>query len=90
MYGSANPLAFMELQDVQELSNFFERRVSAYQVGVSGVGRRSTTTSDPRMTGGVSDVQKSHPGGGLRGPGQGGRDFGRPTRWASRASTQRT
>jgi ribonucleoside-diphosphate reductase beta chain len=36
MYGSANPFAFMELQDVQELSNFFERRVSAYQVGVSG------------------------------------------------------
>jgi ribonucleoside-diphosphate reductase beta chain len=31
-----NPFAFMELQDVQELSNFFERRVSAYQVGVSG------------------------------------------------------
>ncbi len=26
----------MELQDVQELSNLFERRVSAYQVGVSG------------------------------------------------------
>jgi ribonucleoside-diphosphate reductase beta chain len=36
IYGSANPLAFMELQDVQELSNFFERRVSAYQVGVTG------------------------------------------------------
>ena len=36
MYGSPNPLAFMELQDVQELSNFFERRVSAYQVGVTG------------------------------------------------------
>jgi ribonucleoside-diphosphate reductase beta chain len=35
-YGSSNPFAFMELQDVQELSNFFERRVSAYQVGVSG------------------------------------------------------
>jgi ribonucleoside-diphosphate reductase beta chain len=35
-YGSANPLAFMDLQDVQELSNFFERRVSAYQVGVTG------------------------------------------------------
>jgi len=35
-YGSTNPLAFMELQDVQELSNFFERRVSAYQVGVGG------------------------------------------------------
>ena len=36
IYGSKNPLAFMELQDVQELSNFFERKVSAYQVGVSG------------------------------------------------------
>ncbi len=31
-----NPFAFMELQDAQELTNFFERRVSAYQVGVSG------------------------------------------------------
>src|SRR6187431_3171809 len=30
LYGSQNPFAFMELQDVQELSNFFERRVSAY------------------------------------------------------------
>ena len=36
MFGSGNPFAFMELQDVQELSNFFERRVSAYQVAVSG------------------------------------------------------
>ncbi|MGF1653480.1 MAG: ribonucleotide-diphosphate reductase subunit beta [Actinomycetales bacterium] len=35
-YGSRNPFAFMELQDVQELSNFFERRVSAYQLGVGG------------------------------------------------------
>ena len=35
-YGAANPFGFMELQDVQELSNFFERRVSAYQVGVAG------------------------------------------------------
>ena len=26
----------IELQDVQELTNFFERRVSAYQVGVTG------------------------------------------------------
>ncbi len=31
-----NPFDFMELQDTQELANFFERRVSAYQVGVSG------------------------------------------------------
>jgi ribonucleoside-diphosphate reductase beta chain len=36
LYGSQNPFAFMELQDVQELSNFFERRVSAYQVGITG------------------------------------------------------
>jgi ribonucleoside-diphosphate reductase beta chain len=36
IYGSRNPFAFMELQDVQELSNFFERRVSAYQVAVEG------------------------------------------------------
>ena len=35
-YGTANPFAFMDLQDVQELTNFFERRVSSYQVGVSG------------------------------------------------------
>lgn len=35
-YNAKNPFAFMELQDVQELANFFERRVSAYQVGVSG------------------------------------------------------
>ena len=35
-YGARNPLDFMELQDVQELANFFERRVSAYQVGVAG------------------------------------------------------
>jgi ribonucleoside-diphosphate reductase beta chain len=35
-YGSKNPFSFMELQDVQELTNFFERRVSAYQVGVTG------------------------------------------------------
>src|ERR1700683_5290341 len=31
-----NPFGFMELQDVQELTNFFERRVSAYQVAVTG------------------------------------------------------
>jgi ribonucleoside-diphosphate reductase beta chain len=35
-YGTKNPLTFMELQDVQEVTNFFERRVSAYQMGVSG------------------------------------------------------
>lgn len=35
-YGSKNPFGFMELQDTQELTNFFERRVAAYQVGVKG------------------------------------------------------
>ncbi|HXG36914.1 MAG TPA: ribonucleotide-diphosphate reductase subunit beta [Dehalococcoidia bacterium] len=36
LYGSRNPFGFMELQDAQELTNFFERRVSAYQIGVAG------------------------------------------------------
>ncbi len=36
VYKVKNPFGFMELQDVQELANFFERRVAAYQVGVSG------------------------------------------------------
>lgn len=35
-FGSKNPLGFMDLQDVQEVTNFFERRASAYQIGVSG------------------------------------------------------
>lgn len=35
-FGSSNPFAFMELQDVQQLSNFFERTVSSYQVGIEG------------------------------------------------------
>ena len=35
-YGSKNPFGFMELQDVQELTNFFERTVSAYQTAVGG------------------------------------------------------
>jgi ribonucleoside-diphosphate reductase beta chain len=35
-YRAVNPFPFMQLQDVQELTNFFERRVSAYQVAVQG------------------------------------------------------
>ncbi len=35
-YNTTNPFAFMELQDVQELTNFFERKVAAYQIGVEG------------------------------------------------------
>jgi len=36
VYNTENPFPFMDLQDVQELTNFFERRVSSYQVAVSG------------------------------------------------------
>ena len=36
IYHSRNPFAFMELQDVQEVTNFFERKVSAYQVAIQG------------------------------------------------------
>jgi ribonucleoside-diphosphate reductase beta chain len=36
-WNSKNPFDFMDLQDVQELTNFFERRVSAYQTGISGL-----------------------------------------------------
>jgi ribonucleoside-diphosphate reductase beta chain len=35
-FNSKNPFDFMELQDIQELTNFFERRVSAYQIGIEG------------------------------------------------------
>ena len=35
-FGATNPFGFMELQDVSELANFFERTVSAYQLGVDG------------------------------------------------------
>jgi len=35
-FNKKNPFSFMELQDTQELTNFFERRVSAYSVGVTG------------------------------------------------------
>ena len=35
-YGAKNPFDVMDLQDVQEVTNFFERRVSAYQVRVEG------------------------------------------------------
>ena len=48
LYGSANPLAFKDLQDVQELSSFFERRFSAYQVGVMAASPSTTTSDQPR------------------------------------------
>ncbi|MCZ0931678.1 MAG: ribonucleotide-diphosphate reductase subunit beta [Oligoflexia bacterium] len=35
-FKSKNPFDFMALQDTQELTNFFERRVAAYQKGVKG------------------------------------------------------
>jgi ribonucleoside-diphosphate reductase beta chain len=36
VFNAKNPFSFMDLQDVQELTNFFERRVSAYQSAVVG------------------------------------------------------
>ncbi len=36
IFNAKNPFPFMELQDVQELTNFFERRVAAYQIGIEG------------------------------------------------------
>ena len=35
-FGARNPFSFMELQDVEGLTNFFERTVSSYQIGVPG------------------------------------------------------
>ena len=35
-FKAKNPFDFMELQDTQELTNFFERRVAAYQKGIQG------------------------------------------------------
>jgi ribonucleoside-diphosphate reductase beta chain len=37
-FGSENPFPFMALQDVQELTNFFERRPTAYQGAGYGMG----------------------------------------------------
>ncbi|CAM3529797.1 ribonucleoside-diphosphate reductase [Corallococcus praedator] len=45
IFHTKNPLHFMDLQDVQELTNFFERRVSSYQVGV-GVGAANDVVFD--------------------------------------------
>ena len=36
VYRSHNPFTFMDLQDVPELTNFFERRVASYQLGIAG------------------------------------------------------
>lgn len=35
-FKAKNPFSFMELQDTQELTNFFERKPASYQVGVKG------------------------------------------------------
>lgn len=36
IYHVKNPFSFMALQDVQEVTNFFERKVAAYSIGVEG------------------------------------------------------
>jgi hypothetical protein len=56
----------MDLQDVQELTNFFERRVSAYQVGVSGEVGDAGLRARPQ---GRADAARRGPRGrGERGP----------------------
>jgi ribonucleoside-diphosphate reductase beta chain len=42
-YHARNPLAFLDLQDAQEVTNFFQRRVSAHQVGLEGEVTLATT-----------------------------------------------
>lgn len=44
-YGSKNPFAFMVLQDVQPLTNFFEKRVTEYQKGF-GATREAVVFTD--------------------------------------------
>lgn len=34
-FGTQNPFSFMVLQDIQPLTNFFEKRVTEYQKGLS-------------------------------------------------------
>ncbi|MEK2647478.1 ribonucleotide-diphosphate reductase subunit beta [Bdellovibrio sp. BCCA] len=36
IYNTKNPFSFMALQDVQPVTNFFERKVAEYQVGMEG------------------------------------------------------
>lgn len=35
-YDAKNPFAFLDLQNVQEFANFFEKKVSAYQLNIKG------------------------------------------------------
>lgn len=46
LYGTKNPLTYIDLQDVQELANFFERTSSAYQIGGSWSARDMTLGED--------------------------------------------
>jgi ribonucleoside-diphosphate reductase beta chain len=36
VYNVSNPFAFMELQDLQAVTNFFERTVAEYSIGIGG------------------------------------------------------
>ena len=47
VYGAKNPFSFMELQDTQELANFFERRVSACLLYTSPSPRDATLSRMP-------------------------------------------
>jgi ribonucleoside-diphosphate reductase beta chain len=46
VYNAKNPFSFMELQDMQSLTNFFERTVSEYAVGVSAAASDITLDLD--------------------------------------------
>ena len=84
----SNPLAFMELQDVQELSNFFERTGVGLPGGGHRLGRRSTRTSDPRR---VGRAEVPRPGGLTRAaPGWNRLRHVRHARPAGRAPSART
>lgn len=42
-FGGKNEFSFMSLQDVEEISNFFERRVSSYQTGTARAGAEAVS-----------------------------------------------
>ncbi len=82
MYGAKNPFHFMELQDVQELTNFFERRV----IGLPGgrAGRGGLRSGLLKRCGGI-DLPPLHREPGHRRVRADGRAY-QPQRWDTRPS----
>lgn len=54
VYGAKNSFSFMDIERIRELANFFERRVSAYQVAVAGELSFNEAFCNFRLTVGVS------------------------------------